>query len=157
VTLGIPDCVWGETVAALVVAADSVSDEELLAHCSRHLEPRKVPTQLLRVAALPRGLSGKVVTERAREMLQSKVAAAGRDLQSRSPVDQLLQIASSCFKTPRSALSLASVPRDVPGWDSLAHLEFVCALEKEFGLKLSARDIMSLDRLDKALGLVEEA
>ena len=72
-------------------------------------------------------------------------------------LDRLLHVASVCFKTERSALSLASMPRDVPGWDSLAHLEFVCALEKEFSLQLTARDIMSLDRLDKALALVRRA
>jgi long-chain acyl-CoA synthetase len=156
VTLGVPDCVWGETVASLFVAADSVSDEDLLAHCNRHLEPRKLPTRLARVAALPRGLSGKVVMERARELLQASSAAGSQGAAHRNnaSADHLLAIASSCFKAERSALSLSSVPRDVPGWDSLAHLEFVCALEKQFGLQLSARDIMSLDRLDKALELV---
>jgi len=167
VTFGITDDVWGETVASLVVAADSVSNEELVAHCSRNLEPRKVPTRIERVAALPRGVSGKVVLERARQMLHAGAAGAciaavagtttnGAHKRS-DPVDRLLQVASVCFKTERSALSLASIPRDVPGWDSLAHLEFVCALEKEFRLRLTARDIMSLDRLDKALELVRRA
>jgi acyl carrier protein len=94
--------------------------------------------------------------ERARELLQTSSAAGSQGAAHRNSAsaDHLLEIASSCFKAERSALSLSSVPRDVPGWDSLAHLEFVCALEKQFGLQLSARDIMSLDRLDKALELV---
>jgi long-chain acyl-CoA synthetase len=195
VTFGIADDVWGETVASLVVASDSVSNEELIRHCSHNLEPRKVPTRIERAPALPRGLSGKVVLERARQMLHTgaagacaaagvgtatngtgthetvsgaRVSGATRGAPAAvapgqfgdslgSHVERLLQLASSCFKTERSALSLASIPRDVPGWDSLAHLEFVCALEKEFSVRLTAREIMSLDRLDKALELVSRA
>lgn len=189
VTFGVADEVWGETVASLVVASDSATDEELMAHCTSNLEPRKVPTRIKRVAALPRGLSGKVVLEQARQMLRSGVTracaaaangvptegaetlgkrggaspslATGNLPQAAEPrttrdtlAKRVLQIASVCFKTERSALSLDSIPRDVAGWDSLAHLEFVCALEQEFCLRLTARDIMSLDRLDKALELV---
>ena len=48
-----------------------------------------------------------------------------------------------------------SSPADITGWDSLAHMEFVVAIEAEFGIVLSALDIMGLTRLDKALPLVQ--
>jgi long-chain acyl-CoA synthetase len=155
ITFGIPDAVWGETVASLVVADDTVTNEALVSHCTQQLEPRKVPTRIERVQALPRGLSGKVMIDRAREILHgagTRTNLALSDCDDKS--GRLLRVAAACFKTDRTSLSLTSGPRDVPGWDSLGHLELVWALEKEFGLRLSARDIMSLDRLGKALELI---
>jgi long-chain acyl-CoA synthetase len=155
-TLGIEDAVWGETVACIVVADEQLANEDLLSYCSLQLEPRKVPSRIVRVPSLPRGLSGKVLAERARALLQSAATTPARPgkASGADTMNRLLGIAASCFKTDRSALTLASAPRDVPGWDSLSHLELVSAIEKEFSLRLSARDIMSLDRLDKALSFI---
>ena len=153
-TLGAADPIWGETVVSIVVAGERLTNEELLSYCSRQLEPRKVPSRIVRVASLPRGVSGKVQVERARELLQSTAVPMLHDPPGSDATNHLLGIAASVFKTDRSALTLASTPRDVPGWDSLSHLELVSALEKEFSLRLTARDIMSFDRLDKALSFI---
>ena len=67
---------------------------------------------------------------------------------------RILSIAERCFRTDRSSLRLSHSPDDVLGWDSMAHMEFVMALEEEFGVELSPRAVMSIDRLDKALALV---
>ncbi|MCK9193465.1 MAG: acyl carrier protein [Nevskia sp.] len=116
-----------------------------------------MPSRIQRVAALPRGRSGKVVLEQVRALLaQAPSARAEANGPSADDSERLLKLAASCFKTSVDTITLASRPRDVPGWDSLAHLELVCALEKEFDLRLSSRDIMSLDRLDKALGLIQK-
>lgn len=157
VTLGVKDLDWGETVIAVVAADAAVSDTELLTHCAANLEPRKVPGRIQRVAALPRGRSGKVVLEQVRALLaQAPMTRGDANGPSADDSERLLKLAASCFKTSVDTITLASRPRDVPGWDSLAHLELVCALEKEFDLRLSSRDIMSLDRLDKALGLIQK-
>ncbi len=154
VTVGMPDAVWGEIAASAVVADEAVSNETLLAYCADHLESRKLPTRIERVAALPRGLSGKVLIGHVRDLLKGpevSLAVAAEDL-----TERLLQVAAACFKTSRARLSLSSIPREVPGWDSLAHLELICALEQEFDVKLGTREIMSLDRLDKALPLIRK-
>lgn len=155
VTLGMADAVWGETVAALVAAGEGASTDELLAFCALHMEPRKVPTRLLVVPALPRGRSGKVLLEEARALLQQGGGCQATLTVSSADVEQrILRVAAKCLNANLATLSLASTPQDIPGWDSLAHMELVCALEQEFGVQLSARDIMALDRLDKVLGLV---
>ena len=158
-TFGVPDPVWGETVASLVVLASPVDIEDLRAFCALYLEPRKLPSRITQVSALPRGRSGKLLQEEARAMLggtavasdmaSDVVVAEQEDVQAR-----LLRVAAASFKTELSKLGLHSTPREVPGWDSLAHIELVNALEQEFGVQISARDIMSLDRLDKALAMV---
>jgi long-chain acyl-CoA synthetase len=150
IAFGLPDPVWGETVAALVVAADELDIAALQAFCATQLEPRKLPSRLQQVAALPRGRSGKVLLEEARTLLEA-VPAEVAEVSREAVAERLLQVAARCFKLPRERVSLASTPADVMGWDSLAHMELVVAIEEEFGVQLSARDIMALNRIDKAL------
>ncbi|MEO6340624.1 MAG: AMP-binding protein [Caulobacteraceae bacterium] len=151
IAFGMADPVWGETVAA-AVAADT-TEEALLAYCLEQLEPRKVPSRIVVVAELPKGRSGKVIIDDARALLDRPadidVSDSGADIQQR-----VLNVAGRCFKTDPAKLSQASAPDDVLGWDSLAHLEFIVAIEAEFGLKLAAREIMRMDRLGKVVELL---
>jgi len=158
VTVGMPDAVWGETVACAVCADPAVSNEELLAHCARELEPRKVPSRIERVDSLPRGLSGKVRIEAVRDLLKEvrEFVAPTAD-GSAERTQRLLKVAAACFKTRADSLSLATTPGDIAGWDSLSHLELVHGLEIEFKVRFSPRQIMALDRLGKALELIESA
>jgi acyl carrier protein len=34
---------------------------------------------------------------------------------------------------------------DIPGWDSIAHIHLIFAVEEEFGIKLSTQDLEGLD------------
>lgn len=67
--IGVPDPVWGETVAAVVVAREtSVTEDSLLAACSGRLAEFKRPRRFRFVELLPRNTMGKVdkLTLRAR-------------------------------------------------------------------------------------------
>jgi long-chain acyl-CoA synthetase len=154
IAFGMPDPVWGETVAALVVVESNLDAEQLRAHCAARLEAWKVPTRIEIVDGLPRGRSGKVMIEAARDMLGSAASATNPHGPGADAAERLLKVAAASFKTEPGKLGLHSTPEDVPGWDSLAHMQLVGALEKEFGVQLHARDIMALDRLDKALKMV---
>jgi o-succinylbenzoate---CoA ligase len=61
--LGRPDPEWGEAVVAQVVLADGagVDVDELRAHCAARLAPFKVPKAFEPVAAVPRGVTGKLL------------------------------------------------------------------------------------------------
>lgn len=60
--VGVPDDLLGEAVLAFVVlrSAATISRDELLAHCRRVMPAHMVPRELVLVATLPRGASGKV-------------------------------------------------------------------------------------------------
>lgn len=152
VTVGLPDPVWGETVAALVVCAEECDTTSLQAFCASQLEPRKVPSRLQRVDELPRGRSGKVMIDAALALFESTPSDSPASPDGNQALaERVLDITARCLRVERASLSMSQGPDDIPGWDSLAHLELVVALENELGLQFSARDIMSLDRLDKVL------
>jgi len=69
---GIPDPVYGEAVAALVVLKDGrkLRPEDLLGHCERHLAKFKLPSKVKFVDYLPTGPNGKIQRRKLAELLQ---------------------------------------------------------------------------------------
>lgn len=45
--------------------------------------------------------------------------------------------------------------RDVPGWDSLANVRFMLAVEGEFGLRLAAAEVARLDSIGDLVALID--
>lgn len=48
------------------------------------------------------------------------------------------------FANQALELSDSTTFQDVPGWDSLAHVKLISALETEFETKFSVRDVMKM-------------
>jgi acyl-CoA synthetase (AMP-forming)/AMP-acid ligase II len=67
---GIPDADWGESVCAVVVAAEGtvVSEPELLTHCQTQLASFKKPRRVIVAASLPKNAAGKVLKRELREL-----------------------------------------------------------------------------------------
>jgi long-chain acyl-CoA synthetase len=68
--VGAPDERWGERLVAFVVAKGDVEVEALEVWAKGRLSPYKVPRQWVRVEALPRNPTGKVLK---RELVESLV------------------------------------------------------------------------------------
>jgi acyl-CoA synthetase (AMP-forming)/AMP-acid ligase II len=61
VVIGLPDPVWGEIIAAVIVPADTPLDPAALAaHCKRHLASYRCPDRVFQREALPYNAGGKV-------------------------------------------------------------------------------------------------
>ena len=62
-TIGVPDPLYGEEVAAFVVLKDGreENEEELLAHCRSRLADFKCPKSIRFVADIPKGPTGKLL------------------------------------------------------------------------------------------------
>jgi acyl carrier protein len=50
----------------------------------------------------------------------------------------------------------ASSPQNTPGWDSVANLGLMCAIEDEYGITVATRDVMKLRTLGDIAAYVEE-
>lgn len=140
-------------VAAVVPAAGAVLDETMMIeHCRLNLAAYKVPRRVVILKALPYGPSGKVLADALRAIVAGErpAGAAG------DAADRVLEIARRSFKS-QIELSPASAPETTPGWDSMAHLEFVMALEAAFAIRMSSQDIMKLTSLAAAIEIAEAA
>jgi long-chain acyl-CoA synthetase len=140
-------------VSAVVPAAGAALDETaLIEHCREKLAAYKVPRRIVILKALPYGPSGKVQADALRAIIAAAHPADGAD----GGADRVLEIARRSFRS-QIELTSASVPENTPGWDSMAHLEFVMALEDAFGIHMSSHDIMNLTSLGAAIEIVEAA
>ncbi len=148
VTFGLPDAIWGEQVISAVVAP-ALDEAALVAYARTRLEAQKVPSRIAFLEALPRGRSGKVLLEAVRDQVQPLAITPGQSVQ-----DDVLAEAALCFHVPLAALDLETTPVVCPGWDSMAHLEFVAALEARFAIQLQPDDILALGSLGEAVRMV---
>ena len=100
------------------------------------------------------GPAGKVILAEARAMVEQRrpVPAEKGD---GGIQDRVLAVAAGTFKTDLRSLSLESDAGNTAGWSSLAHVEFLLALEVEFELRLAPRDLMSIVSLGDAVRLIE--
>ncbi|WP_438951513.1 AMP-binding protein [Porticoccus sp.] len=153
IVLGVADKDWGEWVAALVVAEDVLSENTLINWCREHLSEYKVPRRIFLVDALDKGPAGKNLLYSARAQLDLLLAGTGNEGTDGRLDKTVLSLAASSFKRSAADLELTSGPENTVGWDSLAHMELVVALEKQFGIRLSPREIMQIDSLGKAIEL----
>ena len=62
-TIGVPDDLYGEEVAAFIVLKDGmkVSEEELISYCTERLADYKCPKTIRIVAEIPKGPTGKLL------------------------------------------------------------------------------------------------
>jgi acyl carrier protein len=58
---------------------------------------------------------------------------------------RLEEIARKIFDDDSLLLTDATKATDVPGWDSLAHVNFMFSVEKEFGLQLSEEEFVGFE------------
>lgn len=150
--LGLPDPVFNEVAACAVVLRQAGRTEaELAAHCRVLLAPVKVPRRILILPELPRNAAGKVLSaELAARFLQSDAAApfAG-NLEV-----EVIAIAADIFRCPPADLRPASEPRTTLGWDSLAQMGLIAAVEQRFDVRLTARDVLRVRRLEHLIDVV---
>jgi len=60
----------------------------------------------------------------------------------------------SVFANQNLTLSSATTAQDVKGWDSLMHINLIVAIEKEFKVRFTTREINSLRNVGDLLHLV---
>ncbi|CAG1017307.1 hypothetical protein BURC_01950, partial [Burkholderiaceae bacterium] len=157
VTFGVEDDVSGELVASCVVLSpgSAADDAELAEWCRGRIAHYKAPRRVHIFEDLPKGPSGKVIIAQAKKMAL-EAAVAAENAAGDSVIEKVLGAASAVFKSPVKELSERSTTADVAGWDSLAHLQFVVALEEAFDIRLDPSDIIRIESIGEAERIVRE-
>jgi acyl carrier protein len=73
-----------------------------------------------------------------------------------SVLDRVRQLTADVFGVEVGGVTAASSPETIASWDSQAHLNFVLALEAEFGIRLSAVAVADILNVGLAVSAVEE-
>jgi acyl carrier protein len=83
---------------------------------------------------------------------------AHRDRLSEKPVvhHKLKEIVAELFELEPAVVDDGLTPEDVELWDSLNHLRLVSAVEQEFQIKLSMKEIESIRSLATLRALIEQ-
>jgi len=157
VTLGLEDDLWGERVVSCVipVQGEDLSQQKLTEAFLELASQEKLPAEIILMEEFPRGPAGKVVLQD----LKNQILARGKqsDL-SQTKLDletKVRETAARIFKVPFEEISLGSDPENTRGWSSLAHVEFLLQLEKEFEIRMSPQSIMNIKSVEDALHAVE--
>jgi acyl carrier protein len=64
--------------------------------------------------------------------------------------DRLIQTIAMVLNVPADRLSDESSPANTPEWDSLATVNLTLAVEREFGVRLSMREVRSMSTIGLA-------
>jgi long-chain acyl-CoA synthetase len=151
VAFGVPDPAMGQKLVAAVVPAPGyvLTPADIAAHCRTLLAPERVPREYRILSTLPRGASGKVKIDAVLAM------TAATEIQPEAL--DVLTVASRCFNLDVEALSLESTPFDTEGWDSLAHMALIEALEDAFEIRFTPTQIAMIMSLADASTFIQEA
>jgi long-chain acyl-CoA synthetase len=155
-TIGMPDERWGEVVVSGLAARPDCrpTEQDIASHFLRHASPEKLPREFHFFDDLPRGPAGKVVKSELGRMIAERRAAARHETHAGGMRERVIQVAAQAFKCGADEINEASTARSVDGWTSLAHVEFLMALEQEFAFTMRPEDILRIDSIGDALEMI---
>lgn len=164
-TVGAADGAFGERVVSCVVLdrASGVNLDAVMRHCRANLAREKVPSRLFELSELPRGPSGKVALPQVRqvvaELLHKELASGsvGAPTDPQAVAQRVMELAASSFKTNLATLTADSEPETTEGWTSLAHMDFLVAIESTFDLQIAPQDMLDIVTLGDAIDYVQGA
>jgi long-chain acyl-CoA synthetase len=155
--VGLPDRTFGEIVACACVPAagfgtDTLDEQALIDFLRDRIAPAKLPRAIIAVEKLPRNPAGKVLGDEVAALFKGKSKAIDA---SETLEKQVIAVAAGVLSRPASELSMASDSRNTLGWDSLAHMALISAVETHFDITLSTRDILGIARLEHLMRAVQ--
>jgi acyl carrier protein len=67
---------------------------------------------------------------------------------------RLTDVFRATFADESLELAPGMTADDIPGWDSIAHIHLIFAVEEEFGIKLSMKDLEGLEDVGALIATV---
>jgi long-chain acyl-CoA synthetase len=159
VTFGLPDELLGERAVSCVVldGTREVTVDGILEHCRERLAPERVPNDVHVLPELPRGPAGKVVLPEVQRIVRTLAATAAAAETAEDGLDaQVFRTAAATFHVRPDSLTGDSSSETTKGWTSLAHVEFIIALESRFKVRLGPRDVMRIQTLGDAVQVIRK-
>ncbi len=70
--------------------------------------------------------------------------------------DRLKRTILAALKLPEMEIRDETLASEVPGWDSIAHVSVLAAVEKEFGIRFGGLEVMRLKNIGELQKLVSK-
>ncbi|MGH7411805.1 MAG: acyl carrier protein [Candidatus Methylomirabilis sp.] len=83
-----------------------------------------------------------------------KATSGGQDITQGQILATIQEILREVVGRKDITVTLATTAREVPGWDSLAHVSLILAVEKAFNIRLRAAEIAQLQDVGSLVALV---
>jgi len=141
-----------EQVIACIVTSTGFNKLDLNNFYASKLSTYKHPDYIFEFDSLPRGPSGKVPLQTLQKMCEERKEKGD----SPNISFKIINLAADMFKVDTNTLSSDSSPETTLGWDSLGHLQLILAVEKHYQISFTAREMMSIERLNDVIRLVQE-
>jgi long-chain acyl-CoA synthetase len=153
VAFGLPDAALGEKLVAAIVPEPGaeITPASAAIHVRARLSQERAPRDYRIVDILPRNATGKVALGELRALWASAVPA-----NKVHDIEQVREVAARCFNLPVEEVTYDSTPFNTDGWDSLAHMGLIEALEEAFNVRFSAMQIVQVASLGDARDIVAE-
>ncbi|MGA9060808.1 MAG: acyl carrier protein [Terracidiphilus sp.] len=72
-----------------------------------------------------------------------------------SVLARVREVFHSAFGKDPQSVSLETTPSDVPGWDSVGHLDLASRLEESFGISLDVDDLMEMENVREIVRIID--
>ena len=72
-----------------------------------------------------------------------------------STIEVIQEILADIVNIPDLQLESSTTARDVPGWDSLAHISLVSALESQFLIRFALGELQSLKNVGDMVAIID--
>lgn len=69
-------------------------------------------------------------------------------------MQKLKKIMNAVFRVPEDRISDEAKMSNVPGWDSLSHMNLILEVEREYGIQLSGDDIAEMQSVPKIVEIL---
>lgn len=157
VCVGIKDENIGEKlVSAVVLKPGSTTDQnELFQFLRIHLKQNQIPKHIFFFDELPKGLSGKTQLKEVEQLLIDAVQKP-TEITYSNHQSVIKSSAAEAFGISADRIKMEDTAQSIDGWDSMAHLIFVTALEKHFGIRFSTSEMMTMTSMKSADRLLKQ-
>jgi acyl carrier protein len=67
---------------------------------------------------------------------------------------ELSEVFREIFDDPELTIGPGTTARDIPDWDSLAHIQLMVATEQAFGMRFNTGEVASLNNVGEMVALI---
>ncbi|CAM1364990.1 AMP-binding protein [Tenacibaculum xiamenense] len=149
ICVGIHDESFGEKLVTAIVAAPNkpINELDLVEFLRPLLEQNQIPKEYYFFEELPKGISGKIITNEVIKLIIDNKKDLNDINQIKNYQHSIIQCASEAFGESPENISFKDSSYSLDGWDSMGHLIFVTSLEKKFNIRFSTAEMMTMNTL----------